>query len=306
MILDLADRAGGPARCIINGAVELLSLRADQILIRDEVHADQVFASTGLLTRGEAGRSELCHLRLQCLQVVPAFFLAHLLEDRADEGIARTGFSRIWHDNLALECRVQKIFQCLRRFHALGFEFFLESFFIVADREYFQIRAIPVAVFVLIFRQDHLGIRRLVGFQKAVSCCLGMCIRCTAQPDVGFRRVLFSGDTCQRFTGRQTNEADISTRLLFEKVCQFLCRVFMERNIHDQFLAFEALPFRCFAAACRLSAAAPSRCHHCQTSQYACCKSLPFHVETSPLYTHESRHGSFLRFRLYISFTILA
>ena len=306
MILDLADRAGGPARSIINGAVELLSLRADQILIRDEVDTDQVFASASLLPRGEAGRSELCHLRLQCLQVVPAFFLAHLLKHGADEGIARTGFSRIWHDDLALECRVQKIFQRFRCFHALGFEFFLEAFFIVADREHFQIRAIPVTIFVLIFRQDHLGIRRLVRFQESVSRCLGVGIRCAAQPDVCFRCILFSGDTRQRFTGRQTDEADIRARLLLEKVSQFLCRIFMERNIHDQLLAFKVLPFRCFAAACRLSAAAPSRCHHCQTSQYACCKSLPFHVETSPLYTHESRHASFLRFRLYISFTILA
>ena len=46
---DQANRADRPAGIIVNRAVDLLSLCADQILVRNKVDADQVFSGTCLL-----------------------------------------------------------------------------------------------------------------------------------------------------------------------------------------------------------------------------------------------------------------
>ena len=43
---DQANRADRPAGIIVNRAVDLLSLCADQILVRNKVDADQVFSGT--------------------------------------------------------------------------------------------------------------------------------------------------------------------------------------------------------------------------------------------------------------------
>ena len=221
--------------------MDLLAFLADQHLIGNEIQGDQVFSSACLLCRCESRRRELRYLIFQFQQVIPAFFLTLRLEHRADEGEARAGFPRIRSDDLALEGRIQQVFQRFRSLDALRFKFLFETGFIVADGHDLQVRAVPVAVLVLIFRLDHLRVRRLVRFRQAVRLGFRVGIARAAQPDIRFRRIFLRRDARQRFAGGQTDEAHIRAGLLFELIGQLLCRVLMERHIHDELLAFQIL-----------------------------------------------------------------
>ena len=104
-----------------------------------------------------------------------------------------------------------------------------------------------------------------------------MGVRRAAEPDIRFRCVFFCRDTGKSFPGWQTDEAYICTGLLLKQIRQFFCRVFMERHIHHQLLAFQILTARFRTACSRLVTAAAAGSNQRQSGQGARSKSLPFH-----------------------------